>query len=361
MSIRVKLKKYIKNTYKKYDKNVKFINKLYDEWLKYDGKYNPTYPLVKYNINNDTVTIESKMTNKDSRLNEILSMIKKTLTWCKKHNHKIPSTTLYFWISDRIPWYKNMNNYPIYVFAEPINYNFPIFPDNTFECITLDQKYEGKCVDWDDVKILMKENCSENKNKEKIIYFKGAPTGGKSHNVRVKLQKVAGTLNIPLKILLDAWTQYEPIYKVCKYMYLLNLPGHYPWSNRFKYLLLTKSIVINIGVKNIDVDDKYFDDVYISFIDLIVDTTDYINITINYYDTTSKTKQSIEKAKKLNDEEFGKLKKELMNTYKKIIKNPKHYEKQAENTFNKVSKLTNRDVYYYIYNCMINNSKINFS
>lgn len=353
------------NYKKKFDKNIlleikknfmssNFINKT------------DIFPLIEYVIKDSKVHIKNKKfvekyynDNRDRRYLDNYNIISKTLKYCKANNLSVPNTTLYIWISDRFPWYsQHLERFPIWVYARPKNIKMPIFPDNTFECIQLESKYKGKCYDWNNIKKIVRKKC-KTKKKQNIIYFKGTPTTKKTYKLRENLEKYQNKLNIPLKILLDAWKSYNPLYELCEYLYLLNLPGHYPWSNRFKYLFLMNSIVINVSVNTIDINNQYKDPRYTSLIDYIIDNKDYINIVYNYYILSGKNNNEtiIKKKNKLHKEEFNKFVTKLNKVYINLEKNPEKYKKMAKKAKNKVNKMSNERLYQYIYKGILLNSK----
>ena len=351
---------------KEFEKNIpEKIKNNFDKVMK-----DEFFPLIEYIIDDGTVKInngkeiEKHYSNiSDFRYKHNLDIISKTLKWCKKNNLPIPNTKLYIWISDRFPWYlENLNKFPIYIYARPKNVFLPIFPDNTFECLQIDKKYTGECYDWDKIKNLIEQKCDgiKNKNKKNIIYFKGTPTTKRTYKLREYLERNQNKIGIPTKVLLDAWTVYEPIYKFCEYQFLLNLPGHYPWSNRLKYLFLMDSVVINVNVNTINLKPKYEDPPYITLIDYIVDNKDYVEILYKYYRVDSiymKNRNIESNVIKLQHEEFDKFVKKLNEIYFKLIKSPKKYKNMAKKTTEKVRKLTNERIYQYIYKGILLNSQ----
>ena len=330
------------------------------------------YPLIRYRIKDGRVFVNSDilrkfMSLKDDRIVHNLELIKKTLLWCKDNNLEIPNTSLYIWISDRFPYHtQNLNKFPIFVYSRPEDVDLPIFPDNTFYCLNLKEKYRGKCYDWDQVKTIISENCDEKKlaEKKEYIYFKGTDTTKSKHDIRQKLYKEmirrTRKSNLPISIYLDAWKNYEPIYKFCNYKFLLNLPGHYPWSNRLKYLLLMNSIIINVNIELVNIEPNYIDKKYITFIDYIVDSKDYIDIIYKYYrcDWKCSSTELEKKLKDLNSNEFENFIQTLKDLYKDYKNNPNKYDKMINQTRKKIDKLNNERVYSYIYKCIKLNSKL---
>jgi hypothetical protein len=230
------------------------------------------------------------------------------------------------------------------VFARPQNVHFPIIPDNTFMGMTMGQKYRGREYDWDEVKELIASK--RDKSTVPQIYFKGTNTGVYRHHLRENLEKEQEG---KLLIRLDAWKHFEPLYKWSRYQAVLNLPGHYDWSNRFKYLFLLRNIVINVNV--VFHGPESIEERWLSFIDYLVQPDrDYINLNIDQYDEDSpggKEKNIAavkDLTKRLNDLDLS---------------NPK-FRNMSHRAYQVVSKLTMSDVYYYLYKLLLELGKYTY-
>ena len=308
------------------------------------------YPLALYKIRNNNITISKDyydiINKKDNRLEIMLNLFKKTIKWALKNNLNVPNIDIYFWIKDQVPYPdNNFNNFPLWVFAKPLNTNYILCPNNAFECFQLDKKYEGKCYDWDTLKENINKKCVKKFDKRyNKIYFKGVNTTKHNNNIRFNFFKLQFDKynKLPLKVKLDAWKNYEPFYNVCDYKYLLNLPGKAPWSYRLQNCLLTKSIIINIDLEIFSNENNWYYKRYITFIDYIINYDDIINI--KYVFNEDKGKNSLE-----NKLEFNKVVKKLNNVYNYIKKNKKKYNLMTENAYKKVNKLTNERIYQSIY------------
>jgi hypothetical protein len=288
-----------------------------------------------------------------------------TIKYAKKNNLRIPNTILYIWISDRFPWYADIHKYvPIYVYSKIKDTDFPIFPDNTFFCFTFGEKYKGKCYNFDQTKKIINNNIfSEKENK---VYFKGTATTIYMHKIRESLEEKS-KFNIShgdywFDIKLDGWINYESIYYFSKYKYLLNLPGRYPWSNRLKYLFLMKSMVINIDVETISVEQKYFDKKYVTLIDFIIKKNKhYKNITMKYYKRSRNnlqiSQEDINNINSMNKKEVDIVYRKIEKLYNYYNKHPEEYNEIVNNGYKRVNKLKNKHIYQYIYNCIIKNSE----
>ena len=364
------LNKHSNKCYEKYKSvELKYLDNLKKEYYETRRTEKSLYPLVLFIINNNILDIsvecDDKIYNKnnlkeinDDRITHTYNIMNDTLKWALNNNKKIPNTTLYFWISDRIPWSKNIDEkIPIYVVAKPKNTNFIIFPDNTFNCITLEEKYNGVCYDWDKVKkiILDKANKIEFEDKNNKMFFKGASTTKRNSKIRENLHELSKDTKW-LSINLDAWYAYISMDKFSEYKYLLNLSGHYPWSNRLKYLFLMNSIIINVDIETVNTSTNIIEPRWLSFINLITKPNKhYINLKMKYYWSNNKDEKL--KNQELNYNESVRIFKKL----KKIFNNDtKNYLPIVEKGFKRVSKLQNEHIYEYAYNCIVRNSLVNF-
>jgi hypothetical protein len=344
---------------KEFDPNI--IEKLRQHHLKKVESYKDKFPdpLVDFPIRNGKCEFSKSAEAfiDDNRIKLIYNLITNTLHWCKQHDYKIPDTILYIYISDKYPPGIEFSKYPIFVFARPRGLNFPIFPDNTFNKLSLHAKYRGKAYNWDKIKKKIISN-DDSLYKRDIMYFHGSNTTNKNHNMRKILEDFSKANKVPMEIHLDAWKNYEPIWNFTKYKYLLNLPGRYPWSNRLKYLLLMNSIVINISVKMVNIDGT-MNEPWISFIDYLVEPNqDYIDIPYIYYRADNDASNEDKKrAELLKQEEDKKLCEQLVKTYHDIKANPKKYDKMVEHANTTTKELSLSRVYKYIYEAIKLNSK----
>jgi len=142
-------------------------------------------------------------------------------------------------------------------------------------------KYAGKCSNWTIAKKKIAINCDPDGPKSNDIFFKGSATGSYKHQFRQHMQQMVQNRS-PFQIYLDAWTNYEPMYKWCHHKYLLDLPGHYPWSTRIKYLLLMKSLVLNVNVRTFGV--GFIEEPWVDFTSYFFRPgRDYIQFIYNYH------------------------------------------------------------------------------
>jgi hypothetical protein len=182
---------------------------------------------------------------RDTRIDGIEQLFGNIIKWCKKEAYKNPkfniiiNTAIFIWCSDRFIWEiedidKKM---PICLYACPRDKNYIIIPDGTFLIQSTTYRYSGKGLNWEQQKRLFTHDI---KTKKKM-FFRGADTTRNIHNIRGyifdRIKTETDTLfkkNVIYEFLTTH--NYESVASFKKYKFLLNLPGHYPWSSRLKYL-----------------------------------------------------------------------------------------------------------------------------
>ena len=341
----------------KFDKTIPARMK--KDYVAYQGL---SQPLICYEIKDNKCIMDKDGNNiKDDRPGQMQQLFDNTIKYALENNLKIPNTTMHVYISDRFPFDNDdFVKFPIFLMAKPKNIDVPIIPDGTFEILHTEKKYKGTSMNWDEVKEQILEKNTDIA-RIKTIYFKGTDTTKTIHNIRKMLQDFSKNAEVPLEIHLDAWSSFENVWNFNKYTHVLNLPGHYPWSNRFKYLLLMDSVVINVDVRTESLDPKYSDEEYISFIDYVVKpNVHYVNIPYTYYrHSRSCTDHAMkEKVKKLQAGENKKLRDKIANIYEDSSNNPDKYEKMKQNAISTVRNLKMEDVYKYMYRAMCLNADL---
>jgi hypothetical protein len=178
----------------------------------------------------------------DKRKKIIINIVKKIIKKLEKIYGKLFNMFIPFYVSDT--HFYHDNSIPFFVEAKPKNKKGILYPDKDFYSIKLKERF----IDYDELKKILKNNNCENiNNKKSIIYFSGANTGSDKHNIRKKLKEIVENNNNK-KYNIHISEQYVPLYNFCKYKYLLNLPGHQPWSYRMSKILLMNSLVIDISI-----------------------------------------------------------------------------------------------------------------
>ena len=344
------------------------------------------FPLVKITIENNRVLMNDYMNDrldffalsKDVRLEYIIEQCNASLQWASENiNQRIQSATLYFWINDTYPWFLGnvFKSMPVFCYIRT-NYdgmptNIPLWPDTVLHKMFIDTKYSRNVLAWDDMKRYIVKNLYAGP-KENVIYFHGANTTRTNHNLRKMFADYNKPINgIRLKINVD--NDFEPIYNWSRYEYLINLPGHYPWSNRLNFLPLLgcKIIHVDAALINLKVDndwnriiksnkipDKLNVDYrgypYITFINYWLKDNSYISVNYEYYDVDYDADQELRQRaiKKLNYLSFLKLLEDIKNGLSMKLNTKEIQKRQLE--------LTNGRLYHYMFRCIELSSKLKF-
>ena len=329
----------MKKIYKYIDNEVDIINKtlIQNEYL-YEMTYSLIYTEYKLNaytiileIKNNKLIIHKNLTETAGafvrRGESLFKLINLTL---KNSTKGIKDGLFYIYVGDEYLYkYKNL---PIFTFSKPINKQGLLFPDHTF----VDIEPENK-TDKDKAKPITIETLYEEENKNKIneIFFIGQNISlyqDKKFNIR----KYFSGFKKPFNVIIDG--KFMPMKDFSKYKYLLNLPGAWPWSFRFKFLFLMKSLVINVELHDISYKS---DERWINIFDLLFEPDiDYINIKF-YYDPKNKNKNNEIK-------NIDILKKKILNIYNNCEKNKIKYNNIIKNGYKKSKLLKLENVYNVI-------------
>ncbi len=313
----------------------------------------------------------------DDRPNVVLEMIQSALTYGKECKRSIPDTYLLIYISDHNlwqdpekPYMDYINKIPVFCFAKPNTDINPLFPETSFGSFSFKEKYDKESSkNWDqsveiiDTEVAQKRAIHE--HKQPVVYFKGAFTGKFLYNIRENIFNLHRKFNnslLKLEKLIPG--KYTPVYEWYKYKYLLNLPGHYPWSNRLKYIMLLDSIILNVNVMSVNwksLEKREFnfkDPAYITFLELFVDNSYYINYDFISESVTDKSGRTtaIDEHKKIKDLYIF-----IIKTVQRCEKNPAFFNKwRKKNKEAKMilHKLNNESINEYICECIIQNSRI---
>lgn len=346
---RAKLLAYLDDVFAKFSKpteeDFQKVKELYSKKL---GKYghDEVYPMQVITVKNSGIS--SECNKNDDRVEHHIEMMKQTCKWAAANGLPIPDVKLYFWISDAFFWYQD-KLLPMIVDACPINVGYIIAPDTTFICLQTSVKYKGQCFNWDQLKEQIIE--MNTKKKEDIIFFRGTSTTERHSKLREDLAKDKD-LSVDL-----SRKNFEHPGNWSKYKYLLDLPGHYPWSNRLKYLAMTKSCIIHVDSETYGpLDDEkkpaYIDKEYRSFINLILEPDiDYYRILHTYYNDIRPMRNPSKELLDMQKEENMRVAKKI----KEIVSSdtPEKYDAMVNSAYDKVSNLSLDDIYFYMYNVMI--------
>ena len=373
-----KLKKELNEVYSRITFNketyIKLLQSLiYKEHKKSHNKYKTN--LVIINITNTTKNIITKtkynIFNKHQIPNDsrIIILQKYMLDLCKwiDINHKTQKidTCILMWISDRFIYeIENIDKIiPICLYAAPKNKNYIIIPDSTFSYLNEIKRYSTDGLYWKQQKKLFETSTHKTYTDTKInkIFFKGADTTSTNHNLRSYImQKLEKENDVEFKHIMNykflTSSNYESVKVFKNYKFNLNLPGHYPWSTRLKYLYLSKSFIINVRVKTIIDKSNEIDEHYKSFIDLVVPDSYCINIDMNYYYNSDFNIPN--KYKKENDEECEKVYKKIKDIYYKYKNIDVAKNKKVNEAYNIINSLETKHINEYYYNIILHNQKL---
>jgi hypothetical protein len=308
-------------------KPFKFTRKILDEmenvFLKND-KYNRA--TVKIVIKDNKIEYIRDTSATDTKVTNMIEMFKKMYDYVIKNKKKLLDCTIYVFTLDVYTY--EYQHLPFFVRSRPSNRTGILIPDESFVMNDI----KGVNVDWDQTKDIIKSNCNlEKYDKINKLYFRGSNAGGDKHNIRKLLEKER-KYNTFYDITIGQY--YVPFYEGCKYKYLLNLPGQQPWSTRFKYLLLMKSLVIHVGlIQNYEFSQNTSWHTFYSI--LYKKDVDYISIKYDWYENDDdKNKKSL-----------NKLVNEIRETYVYYEDNPDAYDKMVESAYKKVNMMS-LDVVY---------------
>jgi hypothetical protein len=286
--------------------------------------------ILKVSIKNNKVIFLYEQNDILGRKTAVKQLIQKSIEHIISKGKSIPDVTLYIGTKDSHNYYEP--ELPIFVLAKPINEPGILIPDNTFD-------------DWDKDREEIKTNCKK-VIKESKVFFRGANTGARDHNLRKLLEKDR-KIKIPTYIKISK--AKVPQYTFCKYKYLLNLPGVGAWSYRFKYLFFMKSLVINVAL-HYDYGKKYkLQSKWIQFFDnYFIPGEDYIEIDYHW------GSQFSEKDKRKN---YKELTNKLEKIYKYYENNPDKYNDMVKSGNTKIKKITQEVVYDSVYKLIKKYSK----
>jgi hypothetical protein len=158
----------------------------------------------------------------------------------KLKKKQFPNITIPLYVGDSYAWdYEG----PCLCYSKPKNKNGLLFPHWNF-------------LNWDKTKETFKKECTL-PWKERIgdIYFKGDKTSEPHSQIREKLAKIYPSIQLS--------GPYQPPTTTCKYKYVFDLPGRFPWSVRSPFLQLSNSQIIRIDLFNA----RYGEENWVQFYD----------------------------------------------------------------------------------------------
>jgi len=285
------------------------------------------------------VSIIDKETNE--RMDLMIKLIKKAQEFMDSKNNKLSDCTIYLYVSNVYAY--EYQDLPFFVLARPNNRTGILFPDETF----IFHKIKDIELNWDEIKEVIMSHCGMEKyDKINKLYFRGSNAGGDKHNLRKLLEKERKYNNF-YDITIGSYN--IPLYGFCKYKYLLNLPANQPWSARFKYLLLMKSLMIHVDIRQ-HYEFSENEPWITLFGQLFKDKREFVNLVYDWYNNDEvKNKQNL-----------NKLVGEIKDAYVYYEDNPDVYDELVKNAFRKINIITLEVVYETIY-LIINKYADNFN
>lgn len=262
--------KQTKEQIDQYDMKVETIQRIFEKDV-----FRPYFKkMILYVIVKDgkIYTIFEDVKDGDTRKKVILKFIVDILKrWFKNKNRKKMNLFIPFYISDT--HFYHDNQIPFLVESKPRNKKGILFPDTN----NLSMKLEDKMINYDDfLKIVREKKCENEKKKRPKIFFSGANTGSDKHNVRMKLKGISEK-DSNYEIYVD--DSYFPLYHFCEYKYLLNLPGHQPWSYRLTKILPMGSLVVDVNVLQHYSEFKDYNEQWLQcYVDFFKKNEDYVQI-----------------------------------------------------------------------------------
>lgn len=214
----------------------------------------------------------------------------KCFEWANKNDLTIPpklEARVYFWLADKPSW--EFNNVPIFIPSGiPGGLSLPLFPDVSYFYYQPESKYTGEGLDWEEQKDLY---TASNPITPGTVYFKGADTTQHNSDIRKDISKSLGDLIGPSKVDIRVGNvfgeAFKPLYSdALGNQYLLDLPGCFPWSVRFKMLFLLQGsptiIKVNERWRASDGSWEDSEEPWIQWFDTFLDSSAYLSITHNH-------------------------------------------------------------------------------
>lgn len=276
------------------------------------AKYHYLQITIKDNILQETIDFTN---DQQGRLKNINDLITIAINYSIKNNLPKINGTFFFRTNDS---YEYKYNYPTFSFAKPKNKPGLLYPD--FNFLKLFNKI--KKIDL---------HCNDNKINK--IYFKGNPTSKKRSAIREKMS----LLSNPFEINIDK--KYKPYYNICKYKFLLDLPGNKPWSIRLIELYMSKSLPIRVILYN----KKWGEDIWIQFYEnMFPNKISYIEV-----------KYDVNYDKEISDNIVNEIKNKCLIIYNYFNNKSKLYKYITNTNYKKVKSITIDHIGYYMYNILI--------
>ena len=248
-----------------------------------------------------------------------------------KNNHMIKPGVFYVYVTD--VYYFENDRIPFGVMAKPENKGGILIPENTL----FSNKVDDRDYNHEELGQLFSEKCKmPYDDRKESAFFKGANTGTDKWDIREYIEKnVIGfdIFNVKLS------GKRIPNYDYCKYAVLLNLPGNQPWSYRFREVLMSCSLAVDIAVSVSYDKGKTWNKPWTHFwMCLFEHDVHYIKIDTKFIEGDTAFNNNEKKQLLIN------LNK-LMDDFKK---NKEHYKKIATSGCNLMKSIKMKHVYQYM-------------
>jgi hypothetical protein len=212
------------------------LDTCYKKLLKYNSGISHMFLFIVHKNNNINIVFNEG----DTRKIQIIDVMTKNINLIKQKLGDLPDFFLPFYVSDTYFYFDN--DFPVFVEAKPTNKKGIIYPDKDYYKVNIEKEF----LNYDEFKKRIYDNgCSNLNERKEIIFFTGANTGSDKHNIRATLKEITKK---DKKYEIHIAEQFIPMYKFCNYKYLLNLPGHQPWSYRMTKILLMNSLIFDVVV-----------------------------------------------------------------------------------------------------------------
>jgi hypothetical protein len=288
--------------------------------------------ILKIEIKNNKIKVLHNIKQYGRRGEGLIKVVEMALKY-----GKIRDGILYLHVADEYVY--QFPNLPIFIIAKPKDKNGILMVDNTFvdvEPETKTAETKSIMIDWEENGKMVNEKCNDNKLKDKMnkVFFIGQNISLKKTNFNMRKwlnDEMSKIKTMPLEVLLTDKSGYVPTSDFCKYKYLLNLPGMSPWSFRFKFLFLMKSLIINVALYR-----QYgnaYDEKWINIFDSIfIPNKDYIELSYNYNENENQ------------NDNLKKLITDIDEIYKIMEKDTEFYNRITNSGYKKGKIINNKNI-----------------
>jgi hypothetical protein len=289
-----------------------------------------------FNVMGENITIDKMVyiTSKPSsslslRFVHMMQLVQKTTEL-----YRLEPVRFFIYISDSYCY--QHRELPLFVMAKPSNRAGILIPDDSFNS-------------WGKTSSMIHQKRYPLELKTPKMYFKGARTGVLS-KVQIKHGTVITDVKWGTRCIFEKYSKtssdmivnlngpQEAMHTWSKYKYLLNLPGEQPWSYRFKYLLLTGSLVIDIVLhQQYDSDTYNYNERWNNIFDVFFrHNREYVQIPFRWIEGDTKN----------NDLEHARVIARLEKIFTYFEKNQKEYTDMVERSQQRVKRISEDAVYH---------------